>query len=162
MNEDKWINTRGLHQDLARAIRDYKTRELVLTVVYAQEACNMLDRDEGKAPILKESETLMHEYYSDGTGAWKASKKTSWMCPTCGWFVGELISGPGRWHVQGEKSYCSRCGQRIDWKKPTDEEWRLYEERQAEEEKQREKEHAELLKRMQKRKAEAGNDGNTN
>ena len=66
MNEDKWINTRGLHQDLARAIRDYKTRELVLTVVYAQEACNMLDRDEGKAPILKEYETLMHEYYSDG------------------------------------------------------------------------------------------------
>lgn len=157
MNENKWINTLGLHQDLALAIHDYKTREMVLKIVYAQKACDLSERDEGKAPILKEYESLMHEYYSDGTGAWKASKKTSWMCPTCGWFVGELISGPGRWHVQGEKSYCSKCGQRIDWKKPTDEEWRLYEERMAEEQRRIEQEHKELFERMQKRKAEAGN-----
>ena len=157
MNENKWINTLGLHQDLALAIHDYKTREMVLKIVYAQKACDLSERDEGKAPILKEYESLMHEYYSDGTGAWKASKKTSWMCPTCGWFVGELISGPGRWHVQDEKSYCSKCGQRIDWKKPTDEEWRLYEERMAEEQRRIEQEHKELFERMQKRKAEAGN-----
>lgn len=162
MNEDKWINTRGLHQDLALAIHDYETREMVLKIVYAQKACDLSERDEGKAPIMKEYESLMHEYYSDGTGAWKASKKTSWMCPTCGWFVGELISGPGRWHVQCEKSYCTKCGQRIDWKKPTDEEWRLYEERQAEENRRIEQEHKELLQRMQNRKTEAGNDGNTN
>lgn len=150
-NQDFWINRRNLRQDIALAIHDKKTREHVMLVIDAQPACDLSERDQGKEPILKDHESLMHEYYADGSGAWKSSKHTDWTCPTCGWFVGELLSGPGHWHVQGEKSYCSRCGQRIDWTKPSEEEWRLYEERKAEEEKRREKEHEELMKRFKDR-----------
>ena len=151
MNQDLWINRRSLRQDLALAIDDRKTRERVMAIIDLQQACDLSERDQGKEPILKDHETLMHEYYADGTGAWKSSKHTDWTCPTCGWFVGELFSGPGRWHIQRETSYCSRCGQRIDWTKPSEEEWRLYDERNAEEEKRREKEHEELMKRFKER-----------
>lgn len=151
MNQDFWINRRNLRQDMALAIHDKKTREHVMLVIDSQPACDLSERDQGKEPILKDHESLVHEYYSDGSGAWKSSKHTDWTCPTCGWFVGELFSGPGHWHVQRETSYCARCGQRIDWTKPSEEEWLLYDERKAEEEKRREKEHEELMKRFKDR-----------
>lgn len=167
MNQDLWINRRNLRQDIALAIHDKKTREHVMLVIDVQPACDLSERDQGKEPILKDHESLMHEYYADGSGAWKSSKRTDWTCPTCGWFVGELISGSGRWHIQRETSYCTRCGQRIDWTKPDAEQWKLYEERKEKERQEWEREHAEMLRKFRhgmpkvQEETESGNDGNT-
>ena len=150
-NQDFWINRRNLRQDIALAIHDKKTREHVMLVIDSQPACDLSERDQGKEPILKDHESLVHEYYSDGTGAWRSSKHTDWTCPTCGWFVGELFSGPGRWHIQRETSYCSRCGQRIDWTLPSDEEKKLYEERREEYERRREQEYQKMQKKYRDR-----------
>ena len=67
MNQDFWINRRNLRQDIALAIHDKKTREHVMLVIDAQPACDLSERDQGKEPILKDHESLMHEYYADGT-----------------------------------------------------------------------------------------------
>lgn len=91
------------------------------------------DRDIGKEPVLEQSTQVWHESYMDGTGAFKQSEILEWRCPNCGWFVGELYSGFGRWHVQSETSYCAECGQKIDWTLPKAEEKRRYEERKAKE-----------------------------
>jgi len=93
---------------------------------YTQEI-NPLDRDIGKEPKLEETVTTYHETRADGKSGFRQSTTTDWHCPNCGYFVGELYSGYGRWHIQGEKSYCSRCGQKIDWELPKAEEKRRYE-----------------------------------
>lgn len=139
MHQDFWINRRTLQQDLAFAIVDQKIRKTVMDIIEAQKTCDMSERDQGKEPILKDHESLIHEYYADGTGAWKKSQFTDWTCPTCGGYVGTLVSGTGRWHIQGNTSYCSCCGQRIDWTKPDEEQWKLYDERKEKERQERER-----------------------
>jgi len=94
---------------------------------------NLLDRDTGKEPILESGSTPVHESRTDGTSGYTTRRWKEWTCPVCGWFVGELYSGHGAWHIQGERSYCARCGQKIDWTLPKDEEKRRYEERKSKE-----------------------------
>lgn len=102
-------------------------------IIDGEKELKPLDRDIGKEPILETSMKMWHESYMDGTGAFKQSEILEWRCPNCGWFVGELYSGFGKWHVQSETSYCSECGQKIDWTLPKAEEKRRYEERRAKE-----------------------------
>ena len=48
-------------------------------------------------------------------GAW-------WVCPVCGWFVGErLVHSHIGTHDQQKSNFCSRCGQKIDWEGVQDE-----------------------------------------
>lgn len=89
--------------------------------------------DIGEEPVLEEGVSTYHESRADGTGGFVSKEFLDWKCPRCGWFVGELYSGHGMWHVQGETSYCARCGQKIDWTKPKAEEKTRYEERKARE-----------------------------
>lgn len=93
----------------------------------------------GEEPILEEGVSTYHESHFDGTGGFVNKEYLDWKCPRCGWFVGELYSGHGMWHVQGETSYCARCGQKIDWTKPKAEEKTRYEERKAREREEFEK-----------------------
>lgn len=108
----------------------------------------LVDRDEGKEPVLETRTSTYHECYADGSGAFRTREFTDWMCPECGWFVGELYSGFGQWHIQGDMSFCARCGQRIDWTKPKDEEKKRYEVRKAQEREAWEKEHKIRLDNM--------------
>ena len=130
-NTDYWINRRELKQEIALCGLDYDTREKVQRVIDRIQGINLLERDEGKEPVLETRTSVSHVSYADGTGGFKDHTYTDWMCPVCGWFVGELYSGFGMWHIQGETSYCARCGQKIDWTKPEEEEKRRYEERKA-------------------------------
>ena len=94
---------------------------------------DLLERDQGKTPILEEGSSLIHESRADGSSGFVEKPFLDWKCPICGWFVGELYCGHGRYHIQGESSYCERCGQKIDWTKPSEEEKTRYEKRKAEE-----------------------------
>ena len=109
-------------------------------VIDAEKTISIFDRDNGAEPILEQKTSTHHESHADGSSAWVTTTFLDWTCPQCGWFVGELYCGHGRWHIQGERSYCSKCGQAIDWSKPKEEEKRRYEESKA---KEREKHFAE-------------------
>lgn len=144
----RWINWLKLKQDIALIGLDYDTREKVQSVIDRQEPINLLERDDGKEPILETKTSVYHVSYADESGGFEKRTFTDWMCPTCGWFVGELYSGFGRWHIQGESSYCSKCGQRIDWTKPNEEEKRRYEERKAKDREEWEKKNGHKLDNM--------------
>ena len=133
MNEDKYINARTLKQDLAISGLSYETRQMVQQIIDTQKCVDILDRDEGMEPLLKEHTSVVHSDYADGHGETNECRFKDWTCPKCGWFVGELYCGHGKWHIQGERSYCARCGQKIDWTKPSEEEKRRYEERKSKE-----------------------------
>lgn len=108
----------------------------------------LIDRDTGAEPILENKVTTHHEVRADGSGGFKRNEFCDWFCPKCGYFVGELFSGFGRWHIQSETSFCAKCGQRIDWSKPKEEEKRRYEERKRREREEWEKEHQVRLDNM--------------
>lgn len=135
----------GSYVDKMKLLQDmphdwlYEDREKFRAYLESVKGIDLLERDTGKEPLLQDGSSLHHELYEDGTGAFKESRWNEWTCPTCGWFVGELYSGFGRWHIQCETSYCSKCGQKIDWTLPKEEEKRLYEERKAKEREEWEK-----------------------
>ena len=135
-------------QELAFVDIGYENRKKVREMIESIECVNLLDRDTGKEPILESGSSLARVSYTDGTGGFESRPFTDWVCPVCGWFVCELYSGHGRWHVQGECSYCSKCGQKIDWTLPHDEEKRRYEERRAKELEEWEKKNGTKLDNM--------------
>lgn len=94
-----------------------KSRTDFLSISRRQEADS---RMEGKQPVFREQESVMAFDYADGTGEMKKIKYADWLCPFCGWFVGERYLP--RMHSQQKSDYCSRCGQAIDWTKITKEE----------------------------------------
>lgn len=74
--------------------------------------------DVAKLPILQDCESLVHTEYADGTGKNHIHRFKAWICPECGWFVGEQYTPT--WarrtpHNQSKCNFCSRCGKRIDW-----------------------------------------------
>jgi len=130
---DEYIDKRNLLQELVFLDIPYDSRERVRRLINTRTSVNLLDRDTGKEPILEEGASLVHCSYADGTSGFENHPYFDWKCPVCGWFVGELYCGHGMWHIQGEKTYCSKCGQKIDWSKPSDDEKTKYEERKAQE-----------------------------
>lgn len=68
---------------------------------------------ERKKPVFKTGESVFHVSYADGTGGFEKNKWADWICPDCGWFVGEQYI-PRR-HNQQKCNYCAKCGCAIDW-----------------------------------------------
>ena len=82
-----------------------------------------LQRQIPMKPILKNGESTVFVDYADGHGEHKVTKWQDWVCPVCGWFVGQRYNGfQKRPHDQRKSNYCNECGQRIDWSE-TDEEF---------------------------------------
>lgn len=76
--------------------------------------------DKAEPPIWKNGESVVHTDYTNGSADTKLNEWASWVCPKCGWFVGEQFIP--RWegrkpHNQHKCNFCSRCGQKIDWAK---------------------------------------------
>ena len=107
--------------------------EQIDVIIDKETEIKPFERDNGVEPILESKTSTHHERLSDGTGRFVTRQYEDWVCPQCGWFVGELFCGYGKWHIQGETSYCAKCGQKIDWSKPKEEEKRRYEETKAKE-----------------------------
>ena len=127
------------------------SKKVVYTAAKDGTLKELIDRDTGKEPSLEEKTTTHHVVKADGSGEFQSNHYLAWLCPECGWFVGELYCGFGKWHIQGETSFCARCGQRIDWSKPKDEEKRRYEESKRLEREAFEKEHGQRLDNMYER-----------
>lgn len=78
------------------------------------------EKQTAKTPILKNGEGVSFVDYADGHGECKVTKWQDWVCPLCGWFVGQRYNrnnhGKIRFHDQRKSNYCNECGQKIDWK----------------------------------------------
>lgn len=69
-----------------------------------------------KKPILKNGESGSFVDYEDGHGEYKVTKWQDWVCPICGWFVGQRYNrSQNHSHDQRKCNYCNECGQKIDW-----------------------------------------------
>lgn len=66
-----------------------------------------------KRPVWKEGRSVICKDYADRHGEVEENKWAAWVCPNCGWFVGEQYIS--RRHNQNKSNYCSRCGQAIQW-----------------------------------------------
>lgn len=78
-----------------------------------EECREAVEKQNPKKPIWKQEIGIVHKYYADGHGETVEEKWADWVCPNCGWFVGEQYI-PRR-HNQMKSNYCSRCGQKINW-----------------------------------------------
>ena len=80
------------------------------TVEQCREA---VEKQNPKKPVWKKGRSVICKDYVDGHGEIEENKWANWVCPNCGWFVGEQYIR--RRHNQQKSNYCSRCGQAIQW-----------------------------------------------
>lgn len=92
---------------------EYDFWQAVFELVEAFPTVDLEGRLQKKAPIWKEGQGVVHYDHADGSAHTEINKWADWVCPECGWFVGEQYV-PRR-HNQTKSNYCSRCGQAIDW-----------------------------------------------
>ena len=79
-------------------------------------AIQALEKQIPKKPILKNGESGSFVDYEDGHGEYKVTKWQDWVCPICGWFVGQRYNwSQNHSHDQRKCNYCNECGQKIDW-----------------------------------------------
>ena len=79
-------------------------------------AIEALEKQIPKKPILKNGESGSFVDYKDGHGEYKVTKWQDWVCPICGWFVGQRYNrSQNHSHDQRKCNYCNECGQKIDW-----------------------------------------------
>lgn len=79
-------------------------------------AINALEKQIPKKPILKNGETLVHLNKGDKPHEWQMNKWQDWVCPVCGWFVGQRYNASqAHPHDQRKSKFCNECGQAIDW-----------------------------------------------
>ena len=79
-------------------------------------AIHALEKQIPKKPILKNGESGSFVDYKDGHGEYKVTKWQDWVCPICGWFVGQRYNrSQNHSHDQRKCNYCNECGQKIDW-----------------------------------------------
>lgn len=79
-------------------------------------AIQALEKQIPKKPILKNGESGSFVDYKDGHGEYKVTKWQDWVCPICGWFVGQRYNrSQNHPHDQRKCNYCNECGQKIDW-----------------------------------------------
>lgn len=77
-------------------------------------AAEIPNQTEARPPVWKEGEGVIHYDHVDGSSHTEVNRWAQWVCPVCGWFVGEQYVP--RKHNQRKSNFCSECGQKIDWK----------------------------------------------
>lgn len=87
---------------------------------YFQDVCRTaieaLEKQIPKKPILKNGETLVHLNKGNNPHEWQLNKWQDWVCPVCGWFVGQRYNASqAHPHDQRKSKFCNECGQAIDW-----------------------------------------------
>lgn len=100
------------------AVEKIKTINNICGSLRKLNAAPRHDTDIALKPIWESSESLVFSDYVDGTGSAELRRWAAWVCPTCGWFVGEQFIpsfAKHKPHNQKKCNFCSQCGQRIDW-----------------------------------------------
>lgn len=92
------------------ALKEVQRYREIGTVEECREA---REKQTPKRPVWKKGRSVICKDYVDGHGEIEENKWANWVCPNCGWFVGEQYI-PRR-HNQQKSNYCSRCGQAIQW-----------------------------------------------
>jgi hypothetical protein len=96
---------------------------------FNEEACDIaiaaIEKQIPLKPVLKNGKSLIHAHYADGHGEFAIQKWQDWVCPVCGWFVGQRYNRfrSGREphpHDQRKSDWCNECGQKIDWSDHSD------------------------------------------
>ena len=97
--------------------RDATARHKNISVRYALIiAQKYVDKQIAKKPILKNGESRSFVDYEDGHGEYKVTEWQDWVCPICGWFVGQRYNwSRNHSHDQRKCNYCNECGQKLDW-----------------------------------------------
>lgn len=96
--------------ELAKIIDEWLEYSKIGTVEECREA---REKQILKRPVWKEGRSVICKDYADRHGEVEENKWADWVCPNCGWFVGEQYIS--RRHNQNKSNYCSRCGQAIQW-----------------------------------------------
>lgn len=79
-------------------------------------AIQSLEKQIPKKPILKNGESRSFVDYENEYGEYKVTKWQDWVCPICGWFVGQRYNrSQNHSHDQRKCNYCNECGQKLDW-----------------------------------------------
>ena len=102
--------TVGSLQYCITALKEIQRYREIGTVEECREA---VEKQNPKKPVWKKGRSVICKDYADGHGKVEENKWADWVCPNCGWFVGEQYI-PRR-HNQQKSNYCSRCGQAIQW-----------------------------------------------
>lgn len=97
-------------EEAISALKEIQQYREIGTVEECREA---KERQTPKRPVWKKGRSVICKDYADGHGEVEENKWADWVCPNCGWFVGEQYI-PRR-HNQQKSNYCSRCGQAIQW-----------------------------------------------
>ena len=115
------LQVKGIYEDCNEKLCDNcdvcyaqgNTGEHIESVKVAIKA---LEKQIPKKPILKNGESGSFVDYKDGHGEYKVTKWQDWVCPICGWFVGQRYNrSQNHSHDQSKCNYCNECGQKIDW-----------------------------------------------
>lgn len=80
-------------------------------------AISALEKQIPKKPILKSGVSITHINKGDKPHEWRNVQWQDWVCPECGWFVGQRYNATQcKPHDQRKCNYCNECGQAIDWR----------------------------------------------
>ena len=96
-------------------LNGFKELEEYKKIGTVEECREAIKKQTPKRPVWKKGRSVICKDYADGHGEVEENKWADWVCPNCGWFVGEQYI-PRR-HNQQKSNYCSRCGQAIQWDK---------------------------------------------
>lgn len=108
MTENEAI--KEFHQNIDMPFGSNISREASELAVWA------LEKQIPMKPILKNGENGSFVDYENGHGEYKVTKWQDWVCPICGWFVGQRYNwSQNHSHDQRKCNYCNECGQKIDW-----------------------------------------------
>lgn len=78
-----------------------------------EECREAVEKQKPKKPTWKNGRSIICKDYEDGHGEAEENKWADWVCPECGWFVGEQYLP--RQHNQSKCNFCPKCGQAIRW-----------------------------------------------
>ena len=97
----------------AMAISAIKEVQQYREIGTVEEFRKTADRNNQKQPVWKNGRSTIFKDYVDGHGEAEENKWADWVCPECGWFVGEQYLP--RQHNQSKCNFCPKCGQAIRW-----------------------------------------------
>lgn len=106
------------------AIKALEKLQQYCTIGTVEECRTAVEKQTAKRPVLKNGESGMFVDYTDGHGEYKVAKWQDWVCPVCGWFVGQRYNAHRNGskphpHDQRKSKYCNECGQKLDWNTDT-------------------------------------------
>lgn len=122
---DEELKVKNLAQDYKMILKEARSMGCKnIKVLYNIPLENMemivqaLEKQMPKKPKIKNRKSTMFLDYVDGHGECKVTKWQDYVCPVCGFSVGERFNiSNKKSHDQRKNNFCKECGQKIDFSK---------------------------------------------